>query len=100
MSKWIDADAAIDAARRSPVGRLMIKKHNLDGWLMGLPAADVAPVRRGRWERQDDQSKSFYGWPMCSECGALSAVMTPFCCGCGATMDGGAIGDPMEDDLK
>lgn len=53
------------------------------------PAADVAPVRRGRWKWQDDPARTFHGWPMCSECGAISAIMTPYCCVCGAKMDGG-----------
>ena len=84
MARYIDAEAAIDAARRSPVGRLMIKKHNLDGWLLGLPAADVAPVRHGEWA--DDASCPFCGFKPWYE----NDIRTlSFCPNCGAKMDGG-----------
>lgn len=53
------------------------------------PAADVAPVRHGRWIEDD------YGFNRCSECGYEwdeSEYKTPFCPECGANMevDGGA----------
>ena len=59
--------------------------------IMDIPAADVAPVRHGRWEP---------GNPICSVCGGdkfkdLDADiwcdwMPDFCPNCGAKMDGGA----------
>lgn len=58
-----------------------------------IPAADVALVRRGRWQKAEDGS--YY----CSVCGRSAveigpyrghAYFTPeFCCYCGAKMDGG-----------
>ena len=101
MARYIDAEAAIDAARRSPVGRLMIKKHNLDGWLLGLPAADVAPVRHGRWldaEYEHVNTGEIRLGRRCSECGAgyfrydvsVNTVsdIPRYCPNCGAKMDG------------
>ena len=49
------------------------------------PAADVAPVRHGRWERSEGNP-----YPSCSECGieSLSRADRPYCQFCGAKMDG------------
>ena len=47
------------------------------------PAADVEPVRHGRWiERSNGLN------PYCSECHAIGD-RSPFCRHCGAKMDGG-----------
>ena len=54
--------------------------------IMDIPAADVAPVRHGRWERTAD------GAALCTAC---KRKMNPsqygyaFCGLCGAKMDGG-----------
>lgn len=51
-------------------------------YLIGsLPAADVAPVRHGRW------IDSSNGW-MCSECEQDNTYDKPYCPNCGALMDG------------
>ena len=50
--------------------------------IMDIPAADVAPVRHGRWERTADgaalctackrkMNPSQYGYAFCSLCGAI-----------------------------
>ena len=46
-----------------------------------MPAADVAPVRHGRWKR--------YGKNLgeCSECGEIVSVRNNYCPNCGAQMD-------------
>ena len=48
-----------------------------------IPAADVAPVRRGRWIEED-------GIQICSECGEeheWEDYRAPYCDTCGAKMD-------------
>ena len=55
--------------------RAMIYRHE-------IPAADVVPVRRGRW--WDVGSLSC----RCSECGCKSGSETRYCPHCGARMDG------------
>lgn len=61
--------------------------------LLSIPAADVAPVRHGRWIDKGE-------YAVCTECGGRSGtqydgvepipLMTQFCPNCGAIMDGGA----------
>ena len=46
-----------------------------------IPAADVAPVRHGRWIEHDD------GVFTCSECGNAESIESYFCRYCGAKMD-------------
>ena len=60
-----------------------------------VPAADVAPVVHGLWEK-------FWRWPppgavavarttyRCGLCGRGTAVKSDYCPNCGAKMDGGA----------
>jgi hypothetical protein len=62
--------------------------------IKAIPAADVVPVRHGRWievgvDKDDD------GIPMlimfgCDQCRSVSWTATPFCGYCGAKMDGEA----------
>ena len=51
--------------------------------LEDLPSADVAPVRRGRWEKNDDYTCSLCGYRMVIGDGAYN-----YCPNCGARMDG------------
>lgn len=62
------------------------------------PAADVAPVVRGKWEREP---ASYWRWTpsgavavtrttyRCGLCGRGTAVKFNYCPNCGAKMDGG-----------
>ena len=61
--------------------------------LNSIPAADVAPVAHGRWERDADGN-----W-YCTNCDEVVAICEsgrertyrkPYCPNCGARMDGGA----------
>ena len=56
------------------------------------PAADVAPVRHGRWVHE--HMSEGYAWVICSECEAvihkiLINKRLNYCPNCGAKMDGG-----------
>ena len=46
-----------------------------------MPAADVAPVRHGRWKRCGKNLGE------CSECGEIVSVRNNYCPNCGAKMD-------------
>lgn len=57
-----------------------------------IPAADVAPVRHGRWVHE--HISEGYAWVTCSECEAvihkiLINKRLNYCPNCGARMDGG-----------
>lgn len=55
--------------------------------LMRQPAADVAPVRHGRWGNNGIQESILCGCSVCGfTCGASSFF---YCPSCGARMDGG-----------
>lgn len=88
MAEYIEREAAIEALSRGEgcgnICRRAIER---------IPAADVAPVRHGRWIDKG-------GYAVCMECGGRSGtqydgvepipLMTQFCPNCGAKMDGGA----------
>lgn len=79
MAEYIERELAIEALSRGEgcgnVCRRAIER---------ILAADVAPVRHGRWKR--------YGKNLgeCSECGEVVSVRNNYCPNCGAKMDGGA----------
>ena len=59
--------------------------------LNSIPAADVAPVRHGCWERVIP-SKSAAKWSTkvsCSNCHSAGYAHHNYCPNCGAKMDGG-----------
>ncbi len=67
------------------------KRAFIEGWFPSLPAADVRPVKQGKWTRIDYQP---YGHDYrCSECGDLNDRASPFCPNCGAAMKGEEDGD-------
>lgn len=66
---------------------------NVDAELMKIPAADVEPVRHGKWIICKTYNPAFKGFE-CSECGAQFQGYRPdnYCGNCGAKMD-----EQMED---
>ena len=63
---------------------------NIGGDIKLLPAADVEPVRHGRFVGgyKMISGKWVYEKPRCSECGKESSGATRYCPNCGAKMDG------------
>lgn len=67
----------------------------------GVPAADVAPVRHGRWVEYENESDM--GYHYCSECKHQAfnydegdcnvEILSDYCPHCGARMDGGDKND-------
>ena len=59
-----------------------------------LPAADVAPVRHGRWidAYPDIELNPMFMYGICSECGFEQGISKylNYCPDCGCRMDGGA----------
>lgn len=57
--------------------------------LDAIPAADVAPVRHGRWiEQPHDFDLCGIAYYQCSECGKEQQTPSNYCQFCGARMDG------------
>ena len=86
MARYIDADALKDWSEIVPLtGDGGIDINDFEEYLASMPAADVAPVRRGKWEDKDG------GIATCSTCGTRWGVwdVMNFCPNCGAKMDGG-----------
>ena len=93
MTDYIKREDAINMVRNTFTG---MTADTLELRINDIPSADVAPVRRGRWESFEDVfMETCY---QCSECGLsfyLADGGTPkeneyhYCPNCGAKMDGG-----------
>ena len=95
MAEYIEREALIDAVDsidwyRVYKGKLtagapnpenaLYKANSIYAVIDNAPAADVAPVRHGRWEWFKN------GW-ICDNCDGLNNQVTKFCPHCGAKMD-------------
>lgn len=87
MARWIDADALMAHEFKNDISYKafcnLVKRQ---------PAADVAPVRHGRWETEiiTDVYGLKHDCYVCSVCGAANDDDEfDFCPNCGAKMDGG-----------
>lgn len=67
----------------------------VEGMIASLPAADVEPMKHGKWvsmlvKRPDwkGNMQSYYQPNTCSECHVGLAEKTNYCPNCGAKMDG------------
>ena len=54
-----------------------------------LPAADVAPVRHGRWVKEKPDVLIHWHCSVCKNCYYLEEPNANYCPNCGAKMDGG-----------
>ena len=97
MTKYIK----LEELMKFPIRRNRYNKEHGNDFVSGIemvleyakniPAADVAPVRHGRWIAKGE-------YTVCTECGGRSGtqyegvepipLMTQFCPNCGAKMDG------------
>lgn len=94
MGEYIDRKAAMEIVKRT-------SGDYAAAWteIRKLPAADVAPVRHGKWTYND----AYVLWAeryFCSECGRNTPPdgdyryhFTDYCPNCGAKMDGGTDND-------
>ena len=107
MTEYIKREDAIDAVLDvyCDTPNIDLSCEKFEAAILKIPAADVAPVRRGRWEFGKDLPDSFGSINKnkyhlyCSECRnqAFNKTVdndydfdmdTPFCPWCGAKMDG------------
>lgn len=88
--EYIERDAAIKAIESVPDGNWRSIRYAKE--VKAIPAADVAPVRHGRWKWEFADN----GWAnhICSECGYTKntdihvRLGYHYCPNCGARMDG------------
>ena len=77
IKEFIEREAALSAIKQA-----FEKGEGPSLYIKRIPAADVAPVRRGRWIEED-------GIQICSECGEeheWEDYRAPYCDTCGAKM--------------
>lgn len=92
MTEYIDRQEAIyqirEAVRKFP-NSFYNGIEAVRSIIRNLPAADVAPVRHGRWKVKQDNEMLLPQFT-CSECGATYQNVSPdnYCGNCGAKMDG------------
>ena len=81
--KYVNAYEATQEIMKVPPGNWSAARYA--SVLSTMQAADVAPVRHGKWIEDE------YGYIHCSECGSEwdepEPQWTPFCPMCGAKMD-------------
>ena len=95
MAEYIEREAAFNAILK------LVPKVDDDGycWVIrgdaamaidSIPAADVVPVRHGRWERKADPYGFFDTISVCSVCDCTTKWREEYlyCPNCGARMDG------------
>ena len=92
MAEYIDLDTPLEAYRlrgnqRDPISTTL--RELLDFNKIPYVAADVAPVRHGRWERKEDPYGFFDTIPVCSVCDCTTKWREEYlyCPNCGAKMD-------------
>ena len=92
MAEYIEreyaVDAVVDVYYNTPDINLSCEK--FEAAILKIPAADVAPVRHGCWERVIP-SKSAAKWSTkvsCSNCHSAGYAHHKYCPNCGADMRG------------
>ena len=92
MSDYISREALINKLRSDPLFDL-VERYNVTGVINSIPAADVRPVKRGKWINDHNGKYSSSGGNyFCSACKDPSLrafgkpAKTNFCPNCGADM--------------
>lgn len=78
--EYIDREKLIEKLRKDPLFDL-VERYGITGVIESIPAADVRPVVRGRWEYNPGDNI-----PYCSECMMPQDSECNFCPSCGADM--------------
>ena len=80
MAEYIEKEAAIRALLNDSPEQVSYSREDAADCIRYMDAADVAPVRHGRWKP--------FGRNLgeCSECGEVVAIRNNYCPNCGATM--------------
>jgi len=92
MKEYIERAEALDICQKEYEDRLRMADYcgdtvalDMGGVIKGIPAADVAEVRHGRWIDVRGESSGL-NWK-CSLCAKRVLQKSPCCPNCGARMD-------------
>ena len=91
MAEYIEREAVINQLRECDgtpheIAYTYPVYEDLEQFVESLPAADVAPVVRGRWDLLDDAGSKIVKWN-CDKCNRISTSKTDYCPNCGARME-------------
>lgn len=89
MKEYIEREAAIKAIENDCLELVYYTKEDAIQCVKAIPAADVAEVWHGRWERVIP-TKSAAKWSTkvsCSNCHSVGYMRYNYCPNCGALMD-------------
>ena len=100
MAEYIRRDYAIDAALDVyyDTPDIDLSGEKFEAAILKIPAADVAPVRHGRWISLTDCSNAGVYCSVCHKkvykedyaiCNRKNKLRSDYCPNCGAKMDGG-----------
>ena len=90
MHEYIEREAAVKVAEKyglangSALGRHTGLADCIASEIADIPAADVAPVRHGRWVCVDTDTEQFF---LCNRCKKKEFWESNYCPECGARMD-------------
>ena len=97
MSDYISREAAIEKLRKAAdCANCDVGAGGLCGFcdienaarsINGIPAADVEPVRHGRWGKKQGGFWEFAACSLCGEKTPTVGIIPNFCPNCGAKMD-------------
>ena len=84
MDEYIKKEAAITALLNDAQEQVGYSREDAADCIRYMDAADVAPVRHGRWIVRN---KGMNNWVDCSECGTIGSPNWKCCPVCEAKMD-------------
>ena len=91
MAEYIEREAAVKVAEKyglangSALGRHTGLADCIASEIADIPAADVAPVRQGRWVCVDTDTEQFF---LCNRCKKQEYWESNYCPNCGCRMEG------------
>ena len=89
MTEYIEREYAIDAVLDVyyDTPDIDLSGEKFEEAIRKIQAADVVPVRHGKWLPTTKWWQGGSAWKQCSECGILHLGKSNFCPNCGAKMD-------------
>ena len=95
MPRYIDADEVLETMRSNmDMQELYLPTHFIDLVIENMPSADVEPVKRGHWEKEEDFIGKKYKCTMCKKVirydrayVCQGELIFDFCPFCGAEME-------------